>query len=246
MFDQTASQEIDINNIKISLTCISDFINNRELKNNRKEDILFLKGFGQIAFNFVSSVFKRGWDQLKIDNNNKTFCKLIKNEFTIKVPTPNKKKKTNNSLPAKPVNFSKLLLSQLLPRLSKEVSEKSKFHEKNMYSKIWKAAEIFKPSYAQILSKNIDNILEIKENFSKLLNKKIKELNKSIFNKSDKPKPRINMMTKGPSHKQIIMLMSNSNANKFMTASSKYIANLNQTLRSIKSDLTINFIHIDH
>jgi len=136
MFDQTASQEIDINNIKISLTCISDFINNRELKNNRKEDILFLKGFGQIAFNFVSSVFKRGWDQLKIDNNNKTFCKLIKNEFTIKVPTPNKKKKTNNSLPAKPVNFSKLLLSQLLPRLSKEVSEKSKFHEKNMYSKI--------------------------------------------------------------------------------------------------------------
>jgi len=136
MFDQTASQEIDINNIKISLTCISDFINNRELKNNRKEDILFLKGFGQIAFNFVSSVFKGGWDQLKMDNNNKTFCKLIKNEFTIKVPTPNKKKKTNNSLPAKPVNFSKLLLSQLLPRLSKEVSEKSKFHEKNMYSKI--------------------------------------------------------------------------------------------------------------
>ena len=40
--------------------------------------------------------------------------------------------------------------------------------------------------------------------------------------------------------------MSNSNANKFMTASSEYIINLDQTLRSIKSDLIIDFIHIDH
>ena len=42
------------------------------------------------------------------------------------------------------------------------------------------------------------------------------------------------------------MPMSNSNANKFMTASSEYIINLDQTLRSIKSDLIIDFIHIDH
>ena len=58
MFGQTASQEIDINNIKISLIYISNFISNRELKNNREEDILFFKGFGQIAFNFESSIFK--------------------------------------------------------------------------------------------------------------------------------------------------------------------------------------------
>ena len=121
MFGQIAFQEIDINNIKISLICISDFISNRELKNNRKEDILFLKGFGQIAFNFVSFVFKGEWDQLKMNSNNKTFCKLIKDEFTIKVPTPNKKKKTNNPLPAKLVNFSKLLLPQLPPILRSKI-----------------------------------------------------------------------------------------------------------------------------
>jgi len=60
MFSQITLQEININNIKISLSCISDFIGNRELKNNRKDDIPFLKGFGQVAFDFVSSVFKRG------------------------------------------------------------------------------------------------------------------------------------------------------------------------------------------
>ena len=54
------------------------------------------------------------------------------------------------------------------------------------------------------------------------------------------------MTTKGPSQKQIIVSMNNSNANKFMISSSEHIANFNWTLRSIKSDLTIDFIHVDH
>ena len=58
IFSQTSLQKIDVNNIKILLTCIADFINNRELKDNREEDILFLKRFGQIAFNFISAIFK--------------------------------------------------------------------------------------------------------------------------------------------------------------------------------------------
>jgi len=65
MFSQTTFKEINVNNIKISLIYISDFISNKELKNNREKDIPSFKGFGQIAFNFVSSVFKGGWNQLK-------------------------------------------------------------------------------------------------------------------------------------------------------------------------------------
>ena len=34
MFGQTMSQEIDVNNIKISFHYISDFISNRDIKNN--------------------------------------------------------------------------------------------------------------------------------------------------------------------------------------------------------------------
>ena len=62
MFGQTLSQEIDINNIKILLSQISNLIVNRELKNNREEDISFLKDFSQVTFNFVSTIFKDGWD----------------------------------------------------------------------------------------------------------------------------------------------------------------------------------------
>jgi len=72
LFGQNNTQEIDVNNIMISLRHISDFISNRELKNNREENIPFLSSFGQIAFDFVSSLFKRRWNSLKMDINNKS------------------------------------------------------------------------------------------------------------------------------------------------------------------------------
>jgi len=134
-------------NIKTLPTRISDFISNRELKNNKEEDILFLKGFGQIAFDFVSAVFKGGWDQLKMDKNNKTFWELIKDKFTSKVPISNKRKKANIPLLAKLVNFLKLPPSQLSPRLSKKVLAKLKFHGKNIFNNNKKAVETTKPSY---------------------------------------------------------------------------------------------------
>ena len=62
MLGQISFQKINVNNIKILLSCIANFIGNRELKNNRKEDIPFLKGFSQIAFNFVFAIFKGRWD----------------------------------------------------------------------------------------------------------------------------------------------------------------------------------------
>ena len=60
IFRQNNTQEINVNNIKISLMHILDFISNRKLKNNREKNILFLSGFGQIVFDFVSSVFNGG------------------------------------------------------------------------------------------------------------------------------------------------------------------------------------------
>jgi len=246
MFRQNNTQEIDVNNIKISLMCISDFIGNRELKNNREKNIPFLSGFGQIVFDFVSSIFKKEWDQLKTDRDNKTFCKLIKDKFTTKVLILSKGKKANKFLPTKPVEFTKSPLPQLLPRLSKEVLEKSKFHGKNASSKEKKATEIAKLSYVQVLLKNVNNILKIKENFPELSNKKIEELNRSIFNKSEKLKLKINMTTKSPSHKQVIVPMGSDNAKSFMTALSDHIANLNCALKNIKSDLIIDFIHINY
>jgi len=51
------------------------------------------------------------------------------------------------------------------------------------------------------------------------------------------------MTTKGFFRKQIIVLISSENINKFMMPSSEYIVNLN---RALETDTLIDFIHIDN
>ena len=53
------------------------------------------------------------------------------------------------------------------------------------------------------------------------------------------------MTTKGPLRKQVIILMSNDNINKFMKESSLHVTNINQSLRNAKSELLANFIYLD-
>ena len=53
------------------------------------------------------------------------------------------------------------------------------------------------------------------------------------------------MTTKGPSRKQIIILMSNNNIHKFMRNSSLYVSNINQALKNAKSEVLVDFIHLD-
>jgi len=54
IFGNTESIPIDMKNIKISLYHIADFIKNKNIKNNREEDIPSIVGFGQATWTFVS------------------------------------------------------------------------------------------------------------------------------------------------------------------------------------------------
>lgn len=95
------------------------------------------------------------------------------------------------------------------------------------------------------MSGNIKDILKLKENFPYLSSKKIEDIYKTI-NETGKLKPHINMTTKGPSCKQIIVPMDSENINKFMTFFSEHVANLNHTLKGIRSDIFIYFIHFNY
>ena len=53
------------------------------------------------------------------------------------------------------------------------------------------------------------------------------------------------MMTKGPSRKQIIILMSSNNINKFIKNSFLYTTDINQLLRNSKSEVLVDFICSD-
>ena len=83
--------------------------------------------------------------------------------------------------------------------------------------------------------------MELKKKFSSLLVKKIKNIYRTI-NSSGKVRPKINMTTKGPFRKQIIVLMGNNNKAKFIASSSVHITNINSTLRNIKSNIIADFV----
>jgi len=83
--------------------------------------------------------------------------------------------------------------------------------------------------------------LKSKENYFNLPAKKIKNIQK-IINNSGKSKPHIKITTKDPSCKQIIILISKKNTDKFMISASNYVANINSALKSIKSDIMVDYI----
>jgi len=53
-------------------------------------------------------------------------------------------------------------------------------------------------------------------------------------------------MTKGSSKKQVIILLSLKNRNKFMESSSLHITYLNKMFKSIKSEIMADFVQSDH
>ena len=78
--------------------------------------------------------------------------------------------------------------------------------------------------------------------FSSIRANKIEQIN-NIVKSNTKVKPHIQMMTKGPSRKYVIIPMSSNNNMKFMKNSFIYITNMNRSLRNIKSEVLVDFIH---
>ena len=100
--------------------------------------------------------------------------------------------------------------------------------------------------YAQASQRtiNIREVLKIEETFLNFQAKKIENIQK-IINGEDKPKPKINMTTKGPFRKQVIISMNNNNKIKFIEDSCNHVTNINRVLKSIKLEVMVNFIYSD-
>ena len=93
----------------------------------------------------------------------------------------------------------------------------------------------------QTSTSNIKQIVKIKKNFLGLSSKKIKEVYK-VINKPRKDKPKINMIFKGLSKRQVLVPMSQADSTKLMVLSSKHVVNINKTLNDIKSNTIADFI----
>ena len=111
-----------------------------------------------------------------------------------------------------------------------------------------KKKEGFNPtkSYAQAFKSHatMSDVLKIKEAFPALNTKKIDQVN-NIVKGNPKLKLKIQMTTKSPSRKQVIISISKDNIDVFMKNSSLYVANINRQLCNVKSEVLINYIQAD-
>ena len=121
---------------------------------------------------------------------------------------------------------------------------------KNVESTIKKAPKPsnIKNSYTQTsksnISCNVEDILRVKEAFPALLANKVEKMLKAKNNREGSKKPRINMTTREPSRKEVIIPMAKHNTELIVNSAHTHIANVNKCLKISKSDIVADFICI--
>ena len=102
-----------------------------------------------------------------------------------------------------------------------------------------------KKSYAQASKSNlshIEDIVQVKEAFPALSVDEVGKVLKIKNSGEGNKKPKINMTTRGPSRKEVIILMAKHIAELIVNSAHIHIANINKCLRNSKSDIVADFI----
>jgi len=102
-----------------------------------------------------------------------------------------------------------------------------------------------KKSYAQASKSNllcIEDIVRVKEAFPALSADEVGKVLKIKNNRGDNRKPKINMTTRGPSRKEVIIPMAKYIAELIVNSAHNHITNINKCLRNSKSDIVADFI----
>ena len=233
----------DLKNIKDSLNFMVKYISNKQVNSSKANELNDFDSMGNAIWNFISLIYEGKWDSLFTDNKSTTLRTKISSKFTPRV-APNTNKNNKEITKLVPISIEKAPPPPPLPAKSKkEINTISKYFQgsKSM-------TEPKKPtkSYAQALKQlaSTSEVLKIKEYFPALNANQINQVN-NIVKGNPKPKPHIQMTTKGPSRKQIIIPISNNNNNTFMKNSAAYVANINRLLRNAKSEAAVDYIQSD-
>ena len=233
----------DAKNIKITLDFMAKYIANKQVNSSHANDLKEFDGIGDAIWKFILSVYEAKWDSLYTDNKTNTLRSKISAKFTPRsAPIRNNiKEKTPTPIP--------ISIEKAPPLLPFPAKTKSEVNRISKYFKLTSnKSNTEKPtkSYTQASrqSPSTSDVLKIKESFPALNANQIDRVN-NIVKGNPKPKPCIQMTTKGLSRKQIIVSMSSDNSAAFLKNSSAYVSNLNRLLRNAKTEVMVNFIRSD-
>jgi len=228
----------DAKSIKDLLKFMAKYISNKQMKLANANDLKDLNSMGNTVWNFISSVYKSNWDSLYTDNETNTLRRKIAAKFTPRVQLV--PKRSTKETPKFTLASIEKILPPILAKSQKEINIISKYF-KNKQMEVRNSGT--NKTYAQASKQGTStlDVIKINDMFPSIRAKKIDQINK-IIKGLPKAKQQINMTTKGPSHKQVIIPMSNNNIVKFMKNSSMHVANINRNLRNIKSEVAVDFI----
>jgi len=103
-----------------------------------------------------------------------------------------------------------------------------------------------KKSYAQAsksnISQKVEDVLQLKEAFPSLSADEVGKILKIKDSGEGNKKPRINMTTRGPLRREVIIPMTKVNAELIINSAHIYISNVNKCLKNTKSDTFADFI----
>jgi len=237
----------DALNIKESLTRMQKYIAGKSIDNDKANDVKDLNGMGKAIWEFISVVYDSHWNVLYADDNNTTFKNKVKSKFFPQAR--NIQILSNKGKEVVKPTFVSAISPPILAKSPKKVKEISKFFkkiEKPTMNKSYAQTLLSKLKSNTISSNIAMNTLKIKEAFLNLPNKKIDTIQKVVNGSSDKLKPRLNMTTKGPLRKQVIVPMNNDLGKRFIKDSAVHVTNINCALKSIKSNICTDFISADN
>lgn len=189
--------------------------------------------FSFIACKFIIVIYESRWDKLMANNKDRTFQQYIFSQF-------NKNNiSTLKTTKSKQADISRILLP--IPfRPNKSNLVKSKYYKRIQFSKL----KIL--LFTQATKCDIENILKIKDVSSRLSSNKIIKIHNIVNNDEMKSKLKLNVTTKGPSRKQIIISMRKNNSNIIVSQVNIHISNINRLLKGVKSEILADFIYFNN
>ena len=235
VFGMDETSEIDTKNMTQSISRIINYItNNLAYKKGLAKDFTqVIKAF----WSLILAIYSSRWDILPIKDS-KTFCNLVG------------KRILNSYIKCELLNQSEV--EKLLPSMP-TIAMNSNIPAAPPSSKTTGPIEkkVLKPmtmkkTYAQAsksnTSSNIEDVLWVKEVFPALSADKVGKMLKAKNSGIDNKKPKINMMTRELSRREVIISMTKVNTKLIVNSAYIHISNINNCLKNAKSDIIADFI----
>ena len=89
---------------------------------------------------------------------------------------------------------------------------------------------------------NVEDVLQVKEVFPSLLVDEVEKMLKAKNSRKGSKKPRINITTREPLRKEVIIPMTKQITELIVNSAHIHITNVNKCLKNSKSDIITDFI----